>query len=206
MADKMKNLFQKEISLQKGKLPTKRHINLVIDEEHKNDKTAIAFFIIFLLCLGVFVKLFVINRLEEVNVLANQYSQLSNQLNALKTKTADYNEIKAQYDLVTDWYLTENEKTEVDKNDVFAMIDQDVTPYIVIKAVSVSGNVITVQTGEATLTQVATCVSILQNDSRNSYVTATTVNAANNDEQNNNVTATIAITYAGRHVTEGSEE
>lgn len=102
---------------------------------------------------------------------------------------------KEQYDEVTDWYMTDEEKMEADKGSVFDMLDADMMPYVKLENVSISGSTITVQTGVTDLSTVSTFLKALQNDSRNGYVTVTTA-AASGDETGNLVTASVVITWA----------
>lgn len=192
-----KSIFSKEISLKpvKARYPEKTYINLVIDEQKAKDQKAIIWFAVFLAVLAGFVKVGVYDRLDELNAAEAQYNQMAAQLTKLQEANSSYDSVKEQYDEVTDWYMTDEEKMEADKGSVFDMLDADMMPYVKLENVSISGSTITVQTGVTDLSTVSTFLKALQNDSRNGYVTVTTA-AASGDETGNLVTASVVITWA----------
>lgn len=192
-----KSIFSKEISLKpvKARYPEKTYINLVIDEQKAKDQKAIIWFAVFLAVLAGFVKVGVYDRLDELNAAEAQYNQMAAQLTKLQEANSSYDSVKEQYDEVTDWYMTDEEKMEADKGSVFDMLDADMMPYVELENVSISGSTITVQTGVTDLSTVSTFLKALQNDSRNGYVTVTTA-AASGDETGNLVTASVVITWA----------
>ncbi len=192
-----KSIFSKEISLKpvKVRYPEKTYINLVINEQKAKDQKAVIWFAVFLAVLAVFVKVGVYDRMDELNAAEAQYNQMAAQLTKLQEANASYDSIKEQYDEVTDWYMTDEEKMEADKGSVFDMLDEDMMPYVKLENVSISGSTITVQTGVTDLSTVSTFLKALQNDSRNGYVTVTTA-AASGDETGNLVTASVVITWA----------
>lgn len=192
-----KSIFSKEISLKpvKARYPEKTYINLVVDEQKAKDQKAIIWFAVFLAILAGFVKVGVYDRLDELNAAEAQYNQMAAQLTKLQEANSSYDSVKEQYDEVTDWYMTDEEKMEADKGSVFDMLDADMMPYVKLENVSISGSTITVQTGVTDLSTVSTFLKALQNDSRNGYVTVTTA-AASGDETGNLVTASVVITWA----------
>lgn len=192
-----KSIFSKEISLKpvKARYPEKTYINLVIDEQKAKDQKAIIWFVVFLAVLAGFVKVGIYDRLDELNAAETQYNQMAAQLTKLQEANSSYDSVKEQYDEVTDWYMTDEEKMEADKGSVFDMLDADMMPYVKLENVSISGSTITVQTGVTDLSTVSTFLKALQNDSRNGYVTVTTA-AASGDETGNLVTASVVITWA----------
>lgn len=192
-----KSIFSKEISLKpvKARYPEKTYINLVVDEQKEKDQKAIIWFAVFLAVLAGFVKVGVYDRLDELNAAEAQYNQMAAQLTKLQEANSSYDSVKEQYDEVTDWYMTDEEKMEADKGSVFDMLDADMMPYVKLENVSISGSTITVQTGVTDLSTVSTFLKALQNDSRNGYVTVTTA-AASGDETGNLVTASVVITWA----------
>ncbi len=192
-----KSIFSKEISLKpvKARYPEKTYINLVIDEQKAKDQKAIIWFAVFLAVLAGFVKVGIYDRLDELNAAEAQYNQMAAQLTKLQEANSSYDSVKEQYDEVTDWYMTDEEKMEADKGSVFDMLDADMMPYVKLENVSISGSTITVQTGVTDLSTVSTFLKALQNDSRNGYVTVTTA-AASGDETGNLVTASVVITWA----------
>ena len=204
MSEKKQSIFSQEISFGKkgskgGKIryPEKTYINLVQDENKGKDQRSLIGFGIFLIFLAIFVKFAVFDQLDKVAQAERAYNQVLAQVNEVRTANSEYDAVKAKYDEVTDWYMTDEEKMEVDKNNVFRMLEEDIMPYVGIQSVQIAGNTIVVQTNVTNLHTVSTFLSVLQNDSRNGFVTVTTANASNEDQSNNSVIASVIITYGG---------
>ena len=202
MSEKKESIFSKELSFgKKGgkvKYPEKTYINLIQDETTSNNRKAIIGFLVFLLFLAVFVKFAVYDQLAKINRAEQQYRVVETQLNAARQANNEYDEVKKQYDEVTDWYMTEEEKAVVDKSNVFRMLENDIMPYVGIRTVQIAGNTISVTTENTNLQTVSTFLSALQNDTRNGFVTVTTASASNGkDVKTNDVIANVIITYGG---------
>ncbi len=202
MSEKKQSIFSKELSFGKKKggktkYPEKTYINLIQDETDKNNRRAIIYFLVFLVFLGFFVKFAVLDQLDKISRAEGQYRQVEAQVNAVRQMNSEYDEVKKQYDEVTDWYMTEQEKAEVDKSNVFNMLENDIMPYVGIQSVQIAGNTIAVNTNVTNLQTVSMFLSALQNDSRNSFVTVTTASANNDETSSNAVTANVIITYGG---------
>ena len=203
MSEPKKSIFSKEISIGKkggkNKYPEKTYINLVQDENKGKNTRSFIFFGIYLIFLALFVKFAVLDQLDKVNAAERQYNQVLSQVTEIKQKNSEYAAVKAQYDEVTDWYMSEEEKLEVDKTNVFRMLEDDIMPYVGLSSVQISGKTIVVQTNVTNLQTVSAFLSKLQNDPRNGYVSVTTAAAKNKDKEvsKNDVTATVVITYGG---------
>jgi len=206
--EKKKGIFATEITFGKGgskakggkpKYPEKSYINLVQKEKKGNNALAIGLFVLFMIALAVFVKFAVLDRLNKIAVLEANYNKTLAQLNAVREANGSYDEVKANYDSVTDWYMTEEEKAEVDKSNVFRMLEDDLMPYVGLASVQISGKTITIQTDVTNLQTVSMFLNRLQADSRNGFVTVTTAAADRTykDAGNNDVIASIIITYGG---------
>lgn len=204
MSEKKQSIFSQEISFGKkgskgGKIryPEKTYINLVQDENKGKDQRSLIGFAIFLVFLAIFVKFAVLDQLDKIAQKERTYNQVLAQVNEVRAANSEYDAVKAKYDEVTDWYMTDEEKMEVDKNNVFRMLEEDIMPYVGIQSVQIAGNTIVVQTNVTNLHTVSTFLSVLQNDSRNGFVTVTTASASNEDQSNNAVIASVIITYGG---------
>ncbi len=202
MSEKKESIFTKEISIgkksSKVKYPEKTYINLVQVENKSSNRGAFGWFLLFLIALAIFTKFAVYDQLDKISRAERSYNLMLGQVNEIKKSNSEYDAVKAEYDEVTDWYMTEEEKAEVDKNNVFKMLEDDMMPYVGIKSVQIAGNTIAVQTDVTTLQTVSKFLSKLQNDSRNGFVTVTTASASNGKEETkNDVIASVIITYGG---------
>ncbi|MBR4455530.1 MAG: hypothetical protein IKS32_04830 [Solobacterium sp.] len=182
----------------KGRYPTKNYINLIQEKNKGNNIRAIILFVLFMIVLAIFVRIAVIGQLDKIARAEAQYRTVERQVQAIRSANNEYDEVKSVYDDVTDWYMTEAEKAEVDKNNVFKMLEEDMYPFVGIQQVQIAGRTITVTTTVTNLNTVSRFLSILQNDPRNGFVTVTTASANNaGDENRNDVIATVIITYGG---------
>lgn len=84
MADK--SILKKEIHPVKVHYPSKKVMNFVHDEQAKTDRHAIVIFIIFLMFLALFTKLFVINPLNKVNQLESNYNQMAVRCSSIRKR------------------------------------------------------------------------------------------------------------------------
>lgn len=201
MADK--SILKKEIHPVKVHYPSKNVMNFVHDEQAKTDRHAIVVFIIFLLFLAVFTKLFVINPLNKVNQLESNYNQMAAQVQQYQETLGNYDSVKAAYDDKAGSFLTDDEKQELNRTDILDMIQEDVAPYVGISSIKIAGAQVSVFTDDTTLDTVSGIIARLQADSRNGYVTVTTTSSS--DQSNNDlVQADIEITYGS--VAEGGNQ
>lgn len=203
MKDKEKKGFlNKNIGTKKKRLkyPSKTTINLVVDEQKEKNKTAVGWFVVYLVLLVIFTKFAVLDPMHEIDMMETRYQGMQTQLNAIKQENEEFDRVKEEFDQVTEWYLSEDEANVIDKYDVFKMIDDDILEHVKISSVSISGNIVNVVTEKTTLQKVAKILEKLQDDERNNYVTITTASAS---EQNTNiVTASIVIRYGRKTLIE----
>ena len=201
MSENKQSILSRDITFGKKNrtgYSTKTYINLVQDTTETDNRRAILLFLLFLVCLGVFVKFAVIDQLAKINRAEAAYRTIESQVQAARQTNSEYADVKKEYDEVTAWYMTEEEKMEVDKSAVFRMLENDMMPYVGIQSVQIAGNTIVVQTDITNLQVVSRFLSALQNDSRNGFVTVTTASASTDSSvTNNDITATVVITYGG---------
>lgn len=177
--------------------PAKTVVNLVSHEKEIENRNFIIFLIVFVLCFLAFVYFGVFGRVRKLNEAQESYASLQLQLESLRKADADYAKVRKQYDEVTGWYLTDDEKAEVDKTGVFNMLEDDLFSFVSVTSVTMEGNAITVETGVTDLTTVSQFLKVLQSDTRNLYVTVATTNAPSARDNANAVIAEIHITYGG---------
>ena len=182
----------------KVKYPTKYHINMVRRKKKSVNKSKIILVAAAMLAVGAFLKFGIFDPLNKIKAAEKKYNEISAQVEQVKETNKEYEAVKAKYDEVTDWYMSEEEQMVIDKSNVFEMLEEDLVPYVGIKNVQIKGNKIVIQTNKTTLDTVSEFLHKLQLDKRNSFVSVTTANASNEkDVITNDVIATINITYSG---------
>ena len=179
------------------KYPEKTLINLVRFETEKSHSKDILIVLLILLCLIAFAKYGVYDQFLKLQQAQREYGVVQGQLIELQQANSNYDEIKKEYDRVTEWYMTEAEKSVIDKMDVLKMLEEDLMPYVEVMNLSVAGSMITAQTGNTDLETVAEFLVRLQSDTRNRTATVTTTAAAGQDGKKKNVVATVMIDFIG---------
>lgn len=197
------SILKKEIHPVKVHYPTKKVMNFVYDEQAKTDRHAIVIFVIFLLFLALFTKLFVIDPLNKVNQLEASYRQMADQVKQYQDSLGDYDTVKAAYDDKAGSFLTDEEKQDLNRTQILDMIQEDIAPYVGVTSIKISGAQVSVFTGDTTLDTVSGMIARLQADARNGYVTVTTTSGSDQSD-NDLVQADIEITYGS--VTEGGNQ
>ena len=180
-----------------SKYPEKTTINLVRYETEKSNLGDILAIAVIVLGIVAFAKFAVLDQMDALRQAQMKYGVVQDQLTTLRQANAKYAEVKAKYDEVTDWYMTTDEKQIIDKVAVMQMLEEDLMPYVELMRVQVSGNVVTVATGETNLSTVSKFLMILQQDPRNSSATVTTTSAASSAEGEQRVTAAVIINFVG---------
>ncbi|MBQ3303326.1 MAG: hypothetical protein IJH03_02155 [Clostridia bacterium] len=108
----------------KGKLPTKRSINLVLVDENKiNPLTAILGILLIVVLAGVFSKFLVIDRLDAMSRAQGRVTQLQNDLDSAMDALDNIGDIGETYAHYTLEGMTAAELNQVDRVLVLALVD-----------------------------------------------------------------------------------
>lgn len=176
-------------------LPKKKTINFISDRTSKNNRTAIIVFAIFMVCLALFTKFCVIDQLNKVAKAERAYNQMEAQVNEYRNQLNDYNKVQAEYNEMVGSFLTETELSYNDRMDMIRMVEKDIMETVDVQSITIANNTIRVVTGLTTMDTVSHIVSVLDADSRNSYVTVTTTKAEK--DRNDYIYADLIINYSG---------
>lgn len=193
MSEKKNSVLSKKIKIGKDSYPTKTSMNFIVDEEAKTNKASLILFGIFLVALVLFTKFGVIDTLSKTNELQSNYTSAESQNETLSESLKDYDQVQEKYNEMIGDFLNEDEANSLNRNDIIAMLDEDVLPSVSITNFSITGNQVSVYTGVTDLNTVSKVLAILQNDERTEYVTVSRTLADSDDESK--VTADIEITY-----------
>lgn len=193
--------------LTKDRYPEKTSINLVMKEQDGgNWKIQIVMFAIFLVLLGVFVRVEVIGRLDRVMEASAQYGDLQSQISALQEYNKDYEEIEEAYSHYSNNYLTEEERALQDRLQIFEILEAYVMAYAQVQSMNISDNTVTVVIAKTDLNMVSSIVAMLEAEERVSYVSVSTAQTGE-DKKNRNkkVTANLTIELKAGGDTEDAE-
>jgi len=188
-----KSLGSKKIG-KKEKFPEKTSINLLINEkDHTDPKLQIVLFVVFLIILAVFVKFMVVDLVVDSYKAQNNYETMQSQISQLKAGNKDYSKIRAEYSHYGNGYLNDEEKSELSRETMMSVINDNVLSSADIQGIDIAGNVAKVTVDGIRLKTVSGIVSSLESSSRVSYVTVST--AGTNTNNNSSVTATITVNF-----------
>ena len=171
-----------------------REINFIKTDRKKTNIATIGFFLVFLVCLGLFVWFGILKPMKEVEAARKKYQEAETQLNAVKKANEIYDEVKFEYDSVFGTYMTQEEIDHLQRTGMLDMLEDDIISEVPIRSIAIGNDRIVVQTGNTTLPKISELLQVMQLDSRNSYVTVTTT-AADSQADNEFVAAVFQIVY-----------
>ena len=162
------------------------------EQEQGNWKAQLAIFAVFLVLLGVFVRVEVVGRLNSVMEASAQYNDMQSQIAAFQQYNEDYEQVEEAYSHYSNNYLTEEEKALQDRLQIFEMLETYVMPHAQIQSIEISENTVTVIISKTNLNIVSSIVAMLEGDSRTSYVSVSTAQTGE-DKNGKTVTANLVI-------------
>ncbi len=185
----------KDIAAKKVNAPAiGREINFIKTDRKKTNLATIGFFLIFLVCLALFVWFGIVKPMREIDAARKKYQEAETRLATVKKANEIYDEVKFKYDTEFGTYMTEEEISYLKRTGMLDMLEDDILSEIPIRSIAVSNDRITVNTGNTTLPKISELLQVMQLDSRNSYVTVTTT-AADSQADNEFVAAVFQIIY-----------
>ena len=178
----------------RGKLPTKRSINLAMsDEKPVNFKIGIPAMILILLAAFAFGKFAVADRLVAVSRAEAQVSALQNELNAAYDKLNSFGELTEIYAHYTYSGMTQDEISRADRGSVIAMIRRLILPRGEVTSWTLSGNTLTVNMTVQDLRTVNRTVQDIESDEHVSFCSVNTAATTDKTTAAEAVNARITI-------------
>ena len=178
----------------RGKLPTKRSINLAMsDEKPVNFKIGIPAMILILLAAFAFGKFAVADRLVAVSRAEAQVSALQNELNAAYDKLNSFGELTEIYAHYTYSGMTQDEISRADRGSVIAMIRRLILPRGEVTSWTLSGNTLTVNMTVQDLRTVNRTVQDIESDAHVNFCTVNTAATTDKTKAIEAVNARITI-------------
>lgn len=176
------------------KYPEKTSINLLLAQDGElNNKKQIALFILFLVFLGLFTKFGVIDRMQAAFDAKEKYTIAEEQLSQLQQSNEDYDVIREQYSHYGNGYLNDEEKAEIDRIEILALLDTQVMNKADVQSIDIVGNEITVIIDKIKLKTISRIVTTLESNDKVTFVTVSTAGTGNQEKRNGLVTATMTI-------------
>ena len=161
--------LKKEIIKPSGIL-AKRTMNFGATEKKKTDYKFIAAIVIAIVIATLIGKTQILDKLDTIDSYKREYEDLERQCEELKVQTADYDEISNTYDHFTYDYLTSEEAVYTGRQEMLAIIEEQVWDLATITSVSVDNNLATVVLNNASLNCIATAMTNLLEDEHVNHV------------------------------------
>ena len=209
-------LGSKGKSLTRGRLPSKRYINLaVVNEKKINVKAAIPALILVILASVLLAKFAVLDRLEEVAAEEAKAAALQRQVDAAYDKIESFGELTEQYAHYTYSGMTAEELNRADRILTLDLIDRVLLPQAGVDGWQLAGNVLSVNITCDTLQEINLIAQQLRGEPMVDFVnvlgahTVTrtiVVNTVETIQTENRVTARLSINLVNPPEPEDAEE
>lgn len=175
------------------KYPIKTDINLAVRDRKKRDLTSLLpVVIVFAICISIFTKFAVINRLSTADQAEASATAVELQLSSLKNYTKDYDNVVEKYnELLASKSSVNVIATPMER---LGLIEKYLISSSQVDSFDVLDDVITVKISGVTLNQISTIFVKLMGDPLISNVQVYT--ASTNDQNNSLTTATMTIQLA----------
>ena len=178
----------------RGKLPTKRSINLALtDEKPVNLKIGIPALILILLAAFAFGKFAVADRLVAVSRAEGQVSALQSELNMAYDKLNSFGELTELYAHYTYSGMTQDEVSRADRGSAIALIRRLILPRGEVSGWTLSGNTLTVNMTVKDLQTVNRTVQDIESDEHVSFCSVNTAATTDKTTAAEAVNARITI-------------
>ena len=178
----------------RGKLPTKRSINLAMsDEKPVTLKIGIPAIILILLAAFAFGKFAVADRLVAVSRAEAQVSALQSELNAAYDKLNSFGELTEIYAHYIYSGMTQDEISRADRGSAIAMIRRLILPRGEVSSWTLSGNTLTVNMTVQDLRTVNRTVQDIESDAHVNFCTVNTAATTDKTKAIEAVNARITI-------------
>ena len=180
------------INFSKPKYPEKQVINLAMQETDRVDpRIQIGCFVVFLVCLAVFVKFAVINRIQMAEDAQRAYEETERQIQMLEERTKDFDEVRKVYRQFDNAFLSESEASEQDRMEIMEMVEECVLKKADMRSIAITANQVRITVEDTTLSDVSEIVSKLEDDEKTAYVTVST--AGTDEGEKRAVSADIVV-------------
>ena len=172
--------------------PTKKTMNFVHHQSSINLKKLIPALVIVLVVGALFAKYGILDQLDKKTAAYNELAQKQEQLAAVNSKLAGYEELEKQYGRYSYGWMNENEVNLVSRMDVLELVEEKIAPAAVIENMAVNNNVLTMNIHGLTLDQASAMVKSLEQSEL--VVSATVYNAVAEEAEEASIFISIILT------------
>lgn len=178
----MANILTQDIGGGSSKYPSKRSINLHIEESHTRENAwAVVIFAIFMVALGFFTKFFVIDKITEINQAEAQYNSLQQQVAAVEDANGAYENVVAAYNHYGNSYLNDEELALQDRMAIMDVIESEPLQDGTVTNISITDNVAVLTMKSQKLEDVSSMVASVEAHDIVDYVIVASANTKDQD-------------------------
>ena len=172
--------------------PTKKTMNFVHHQSSINLKKLIPVLVIVLIAGALFAKFGILDQLDKKTAAYNELAQKQEQLAAVSTRLAGYEELEKQYGRYSYGWMNSSEVNLVSRMDVLKLVEEKIAPAAVIDNMAVNNNVLTMNIHGITLEQASAMVKSLEQSDL--VVSATVYNAVADEAEEAKIFISILLT------------
>ena len=165
-------------------LPSKKTMNFVHHESSFNPKKVLPLALVAIVVIAVFAKFGIMDQLDKKTAAYGELAMRQEQLAAVNTKLAGYDELAKQYGRYSYGWMSESEVNMVTRMDVLALVEEKIAPAAVIENIAVNANVLTLNIHGITLEQASAMVKSLEESEMVTSATVYNADAATAEEAN----------------------
>lgn len=167
----------------RGRMPTKRSINLArIDEKKFSFGIAIPAIILIVILAGVFSKFFVIDRFAEMDAAVAEVMRLRSQVDAFNDALKEFKDVEDTYAHYTNTGMNAEELARVNREQVLDLVNSVLPEGKGEVAWNVSGNILIMEVAESSLGRQNELTKKIE---ENPIVDSCMITLANKDNQRN---------------------
>lgn len=160
MADKVKNA--KPAKKSAVQMPSKKTMNFVHHQSSINLKKLVPVLLVICIAAALFAKFGFMDPLAKKTAAYNELTLKQEQLAAVNTKLAGYDELALEYGRYSYGWMNDTEVNMVSRMDVLNLIEKEIANKAVIDNIAVNNNVLTLNIHGITLEQASTMVKSLE--------------------------------------------
>lgn len=182
------------ITFSKSKYPTKKTINLSVEEKSRMDlRIFLCLCGIGIFCLILFVQLTIITPFTQAKEAKESYQALKNKMEQLKGSTKEFDEIKEKYRQFDTSLLSESEQAQFDRMKMIQIIESCVGKKANIDSITIVENQVVLHLNHTTLSSVSEIVQNFEKNIHTSYVTVTNASTTTEEKKDSFIVAEILI-------------
>ena len=187
------------ITFSKSKYPTKKTMNLAVEEKSRMDlRIFLCLCGIGILCLIFLVQLAIITPFTQAREAKESYKALENKIEQLKGSTKEFDKIKEQYRQFDTSLLNESEQAQFDRMEMIEIIESCVGKKANIDSITIVENQVVLHLNHTTLSSVSEIVHSFEKNIHTSYVTVTNASTTTEENKDSFIVAEILIQMVKR--------